>query len=189
MVSLRASLSGRHIGKIEVVDLLSAVRADRVDARGVHAALEQRERPVRPHPQPLAAIEQALARRCRHADEALVSGGLELLEVDRRKEVRVDAGDVVALDEIVGVDFPVGIEVHPVAVHRVIGLDGLIGEFRHQIAQLGDQVFLRDPRRRRAGRARLATWISSSGQSDGSKSGSSPNHGAFSRWPSSAKTH
>jgi tetratricopeptide (TPR) repeat protein len=107
----------RRVGEIEIVDEFGALVVDRVDARGVHAAVEQRQRPVRPHPQPFAAIEQAIARRRRHAHEAVVGRRLELLEVDGREEAGMDARDVVAFDEIVRVDLPVGIEHQALAAH------------------------------------------------------------------------
>jgi hypothetical protein len=84
--------------------LICPVDRHRINSTDIHAAVKQRQGPVGPHPQPLAAVEEALARGRGHADEALVRGGLELLEVDGGEEFRVDAGDVVTLDEIVGVD-------------------------------------------------------------------------------------
>ena len=72
-----------------------------------------------------------------------MGSGLELLEVDRCEELRVDAGDVVALDEIVGIDFPVGVEVHRLAADRVVRLDGLVGEFGDEVTELRNEVFLR----------------------------------------------
>ena len=72
-----------------------------------------------------------------------MGGGLELFEVDGCEELRMDAGDVVALDEIVGVDFPVGVEVHRFGADRLIGFDRFIGEFGDQVTQLRYEILLR----------------------------------------------
>jgi hypothetical protein len=138
-VFARRPLFLRRIGKVEVVDQLGAALAQRVDARGVHAAVEQRQRPVGPHPKPLAPVEQALARWCGHADQVVVGGGFKVLELDGLEEARVDAGDVVALHEVVRVDLPVGIERHAPFSHAGKVLDGFCGQFRHGVAQLRRQ--------------------------------------------------
>src|SRR5579883_1304301 len=59
----RAWLGGRlgGVGEIEVVHELCLARTDRIDPAGVHPAGEHRERPGRPHPQPLAAVDGAAA--------------------------------------------------------------------------------------------------------------------------------
>src|SRR4029079_977933 len=63
-------------------------------------------------------------------------GGLELLEVDCREELRVNARYMIALDEVVGVDLPIGVEHHALMAQRRVCLDRRLGEFANDVGQL-----------------------------------------------------
>ena len=65
-----------------------------------------------------------------------MGGGPELFEIDGGEEVRVDARDMVALDEIVRVNLPIGVKHHPLNMHCRVSLDRLIVQLGDQIAKL-----------------------------------------------------
>jgi hypothetical protein len=68
-----------------------------------------------------------------------VGGGLEVLKLDGLEEAGVDAGNMIALDEVVRVDLPVGVKRHAPLGNAGEILDGLTGQFRHGVAQLRGQ--------------------------------------------------
>ena len=90
-----------------MIDEFGRIDGKRIDAAGVHAAGKDRERPARPRPQPLPAIDRTALLRRRHAHHALAGHRLELVELDDLDERGMDAGHVVALDEVVGIGLPV----------------------------------------------------------------------------------
>ena len=65
--------------------------------------------------------------------------GLELREIDHRMEARVDAGDVVALDEVVGVVLPVAVHLELGLAHLGEGLDRIVFHRLRQAAEGVDQ--------------------------------------------------
>ena len=125
------------IAEEEAVDDARAVLGDRHDARAVHAAGIDRQGEVRPAPQPQPAIDRAALLRRGHDDQGIAVGGLELREIDHRMEARMDAGDVVALDEIVGVVLPVAVHLELGLAHLGEGLDRIV---LHRLRQAAERV-------------------------------------------------
>ena len=62
-----------------------------------------------------------------------------MIEVGGCGEFGMNTGDVVALDKIVGIDIPIGIEGHPVFGDASKALDRLVLQFRDDGHQLGLQ--------------------------------------------------
>ena len=72
-----------------------------------------------------------------------MGGGFKSFKVDGGVERRMRAGDMIAFDEIVGVNLPIGIKADSGLVGRQIGFQRLVRQFGGQVAELLQQRGLR----------------------------------------------
>ena len=126
-----------------MIDEAAPLPVDGQDARGVHAVRIDREGHVRIGPEPDPAIDRALALRRLHHHDILQRIGLEAAEVDLGVEPGMDRGDVIALDEIVGIGLPVAGDLEldllqaGEALHRI-----RLGQLRQRAQAVGQRLGL-----------------------------------------------
>ena len=63
-----------------------------------------------------------------------------MLEINRFKKIRVNAGDVITLNKVIGIDLPVGVEHQAAPFNPLELLDLILPDFGQKITELGRQI-------------------------------------------------